>query len=262
MRNASGRDDLRYLIVDVEHVRYLTGFSGSNALLAIDPDSAWFVTDPRYALQSRREVDSANVLIAPSGTPLLDQLLSGPTKPSAPAPIGFAPESLSVADFDHLLCLMPSGAAPIALPGMVGAVKAIKEPVEIHAIRAACRLADEGCRFLVERLRPGVSERTVAWELECFLRTHGALRLAFDTIVASGPNSAIVHARASDRVIGSSGSAEFLLVDFGCVVDGYCSDITRTFVVGGSPDARMRDMFAAVEEARSAAAAIVGPGVP
>lgn len=249
------------MVVDIDHIRYLTGFTGSNAVLAIDSGEAFFVTDQRYALQAPREVECASILISPSGTPLLDRLLSGPAAPVAPRDLAFPPESLTVADFDHLISLLPARTTPIALPGIVAQVKAIKEPVEVAAIRAACRLADDGCAFLAEHIRAGVTERCVAWELECFLRTRGARRLAFDTIVASGPNAAIVHARAGERTIGCSGSAEFVLVDFGCEVDGYCSDITRTFVVGGTPDERMCDMYSAVEEARAAAVALAAPGV-
>jgi Xaa-Pro aminopeptidase len=107
-----------------------------------------------------------------------------------------------------------------------------------------------------------MTERELAWEMEVFMRTHGASKLGFESIVGSGPNSALIHGRPSDRRLGESGQPEFLLCDFGCEVDGYNSDITRTFVIGGEPTAEQRKLYDAVLQAELAAIAAIKPGVP
>jgi Xaa-Pro aminopeptidase len=250
------------LVSYLPHVRYLTGFAGSNAALLLCGTGALLATDTRYVAQAALQCPDLPVVVVPSGSGLLDALVE-----QSRHALGWIFDKmcvegahLSLDSADQLREILPRSTTFASVNGVVEAIKAVKEPAEIAAIREACRLADAACALLPEWIRPGRSERDVAWDLEAWLRTHGASKLGFDTIVASGPRSAMIHGRASERVIGSSGGPEFVLVDFGCELDGYHSDITRTFVVGGDPDERMLQMYRAVQDAQRQAVDAVGPG--
>jgi Xaa-Pro aminopeptidase len=132
-----------------------------------------------------------------------------------------------------------------------------KSPDEIDAIARACALTDRCFAHLVEWIRPGVTEREVAWELEGYFRANGAEGLAFDTIVLAGPRAAMPHGRPSDATVEPG---NVLLIDFGCIVDGYRSDMTRTLFVGDVPD-EIRGYHDAVREAQAAAIAALAVGV-
>jgi len=252
------------LVSKLDHVRYLTGFTGSNAALLIGRNRILLATDSRYSSQVRAECPDLPAVLVPAGNTLPGALFENARNVHGWAwdSVGVEGAHITLDAFDLLRESLPSETRIRSFNGAVEAVKAIKEPVEIDAIREACRLADAACEKLLEYVRPGRRESDVAWDLEVWLQTHGARKLGFETIVASGPRSAVVHGRASGRVIGSSGKPEFVLIDFGCELDGYCSDITRTFVVGGEPDMEQRGMYEAVREAEAAAVLAVGPGVP
>jgi Xaa-Pro aminopeptidase len=132
-----------------------------------------------------------------------------------------------------------------------------KTPEEAAAIGRACVLADAALEHLVGAIRPGMTERAVAWELEGFFRANGAEGLAFDTIVLAGPRAAMPHGRPSDATVEPG---NVLLIDYGCIVDGYRSDTTRTLFVGEVPD-DIRGWHDAVREAQAAAIAALRPGV-
>jgi Xaa-Pro aminopeptidase len=135
---------------------------------------------------------------------------------------------------------------PQATKGLVERPRMKKSPEEVSAIRAAAVLAEESLAELLPTVRVGETEFAIASRLEAALRRRGSEWHPFPTIVASGPRSALPHARTSSRVVAKG---EFLLIDFGAQVDGYCSDITRTFVVGGTPDQKQRAVYDAVAEA-------------
>jgi Xaa-Pro aminopeptidase len=133
--------------------------------------------------------------------------------------------------------------------GMVEQLRAIKDEGELALIRRAVELSDAAFAHIVQWLRPGVTEKAVAWELEVFMRTHGADDIAFDLIVGFGPNGAMAHAEPSDRPIQEG---EPIVLDLGARVDGYCSDLTRTLCLG-EPDEMLRRIHATVLEAQEAA---------
>jgi Xaa-Pro aminopeptidase len=145
-----------------------------------------------------------------------------------------------------------------AFDQLVEEQRRIKEPAEVDAIGRAAALADRALDAVLGIIRPGIREVDVALEIESFMRKGGSEGLAFDSIVASGPNSSKPHAGVTDRVIGTG---ELLTMDFGARVDGYCSDMTRTVVIGTAND-RQREVYAAVLEANLAALAAVKPGLP
>ena len=254
------------VVTHLENIAYLTGFTGSNALLFLTQSEAVFLTDGRYAIQSATEVPGFERVILPQGTEMAKAAAEQITKRHLPN-AGFEAAHLSVKAFDILRAAVDgengAGKSVALVPksGMVEAVRAVKDADEIARLRAAVALGDRGFDYLRGLAKPGMTEKQLAWQLEIFLRESGATRLSFDSIVGSGANSALIHGRPSNRVIGSSGAAEFLLLDFGAELDGYCSDLTRTVVIGGEPTARHRAVYDSVVRAQAAAIATIRPGV-
>jgi Xaa-Pro aminopeptidase len=230
------------VVQSLPNIRYLTGFTGSAGLCMVRREGTILVTDFRYATQApqesatvaRVEIDQVNVWDR-----MLRLLGAGPSDP-----IGFEAHIATVSDVERLSAGFK--VRPQATKGMVEKPRMRKAPEEIAAIRAAAALAEEALAELLPTVRAGESEFEVAARLEGGLRRRGSEWHPFPTIVASGPRSALPHARTSERTIGAG---EFLLIDYGAQVAGYCSDITRTFVVGGTPDEKQRVVYDAVAEA-------------
>jgi Xaa-Pro aminopeptidase len=162
--------------------------------------------------------------------------------------IGFESAAVSVDQF-QTWTRANANVTWVATKDVVESIRIVKDESEVSAIRAAAALADSGFDYLCGVLKPGMTEREAAWELEVYLRTHGVEALAFETIVASGPNGAMAHHRAGDRVIQHG---EPIVVDFGCVVDGYCSDMTRTISLGRA-DAKYDEVYEVVRRAQQSA---------
>jgi len=255
------------IVSHMENVRYLTGFSGSNGLVVLTKNKALFYTDGRYGTQAAREVPGFERIVLPAGSILL--IAAGEwlrdNHGTGIDCIGFEADHIPYSAYLTLeQTLDPDDRAQQAVfarSGDVEAIRAIKDASEIAKIQAACQLADACFEHLCGFIKPGMTEAQVAWELESYFRTHGAQKLSFDPIVGSGPNAALIHGRAGERMLGSSGGPEFVLMDFGCVLNGYCSDITRTVVIGGEPTEKMRHIYDSVRAAQLAALAAIKPGV-
>ncbi len=270
---AEGIDAL--LVTDLVNVRYLTGFTGSNAALLLvaaddeeperahghtdaptdDPDPRTrFCTDGRYTTQSDDQVPDLPRLIARACDVAL---LRG-----APAgSVGFEARSLTVAAYDVLQAVARERNRAVSLRttlDVVEAARAVKDDTEIAALRRACAVADQALADLLaaEGLRPGRTEREVGLELDQRMRELGAEDPAFETIVAAGANSAIPHHRPTGTVLATG---DLVKLDFGATVDGYHSDMTRTYVLG-KPQAWQREIYDLVHAAQAAgrAACVVG----
>ena len=224
------------------NIRYLTGFTGSAGLLLVSQDRVVLITDLRYAVQAPAETSgAAEVALEKSNLweRLRRTLESGPR-----LRLGFERERLTVRDADRLSRL--ALADPVPTTDVVETLRAVKDSGEVEAIRAAAALAHAALGEVLPTIRVGQTEREVAAGLEYALRIRGSEWHPFQTIVASGPRTALPHARASERAIGKG---ELLLIDFGAQLYGYCSDITRTVVVGAPADARQREIHGIVEAA-------------
>lgn len=235
------------LISSLPNIRYLTGFSGSNALLFVSARDVWLITDFRYQVQAAEESgDVASVRIETSS------LWTGLWNLLAPTPgqqaLGFESAQIVHRDFQRLL---EQGDRYHWRPTteLVESLRQQKDAEEVSLIRTAGAMAMEALRETLETLRPGVTELEVCGTLERALRRAGSDAHPFPPIIASGPRSALPHARASDRAIAPG---EFLLLDFGASTGGYCSDVTRTVVVGRA-DERQRATYDAVREANEVA---------
>ena len=241
------------LVTDLINIRYLTGFTGSNAAVLIraggDAEST-FCTDGRYEVQSATEVpDLPRVIDRPCDLALLR---------SAAGRIGFEALAVSVAAHGRQM----GAAAPLVdlvpTTELVEQLRAVKDPGEIDALRTACAVADRALAELIEfgGIRAGQTERQVGLDLDERMRRLGASDPAFETIVAAGENSAIPHHRPTSRPLRVG---DLLKIDFGAALGGYHSDMTRTFVLGRPADWQ-REIYAVVAAAQLAGrrAAVVG----
>ena len=234
------------LVTHLPNIRYLTGFSGSAALLLMRPASTTLITDFRYGVQAPAEAGDAAV-VEIDQTSVWDRLgrLLGATPAGS---LGIESQAITVRDAERVAALSRSRLVPTS--DLVERLRAAKSPEEVGAIRAATALAQAALADVLPTVRAGQTERQVGAALEAALRRHGSEWHPFPTIVASGPRAALPHAGTSARVIQAG---EWLLLDFGAQVDGYCADLTRTVVVGARADERQRTIYELVRAAQQRA---------
>ena len=242
------------LVSHPPNVRYLTGFSGSTSMLLALRDEMVLVVDPRYAVQAPAETTgAARVEIAPRS---LWEGLGLTVSAIRPETLGFEADHATVREAERIAKL--GAARTRGTDGLVEGLRVSKDEGEVDAIRRAASLAHDALLAILPSIAPGQTELAVASRLEAALRDRGSEWHPFQTIVASGPRSALPHARAADRVIERG---DLLLIDFGATLDGYCSDLTRTFVVGRAPDDRQRAAYDAVRAAQQAAISGIRAGM-
>ncbi|MHB8733731.1 MAG: M24 family metallopeptidase [Terriglobales bacterium] len=260
LRERLAQERVRGLVVShLPNVRYLTGFSGSNGLLWVSPNAVRLWTDSRYREQVASEVAGVGVSIPPQGTlwEALGQHLRRHTARRAGtriARVAVESDHITLAEWERLRASVP-GLQPSR--SWVEELRAIKEPEEIAAIRAAVELGSSVFEAALEKIRPGMRETEVAGLIEFGLRQAGGEGVAFETLVASGRRGARVHARASSKPVENK---DFVILDYGVKLAGYMSDMTRTVCVG-RPSQLGRDRYRAVLDAQLAAIAAVRPGV-
>jgi Xaa-Pro aminopeptidase len=242
------------LLTSLPNIRYITGFSGTSALALVTPKDATLITDFRYQTQASAEVgDLTRLVIEPQSlwTGLWRTLPTG-----APAIIGFESHHLVHRDFQRLL---EQGARWQWRPtlDLVERLRERKDQDELALIARAARIADIALERAICEIRAGMSELEIAGVLEHALRDGGSEGFPFPTIVASGERTALPHARSSERVVQHG---DFLLIDFGAVVGGYCADVTRTFVLGAATD-EQREIHGIVREANERASRAIRAGM-
>ena len=235
-----------FYVSNLTNVRYLCGFTGSNGSLLVGAGGAWFLTDGRYRAQAPQEVQGAEIEVY-SLPDQLGQALKRLQATLGATRIGFEADHVSVAAAERLAAQFP-GCELVATSGVVEALRRVKEPEELERIRRAAELADDGITYILSRVRPGISERELAIDLESHMRYQGAEAVSFPSIVAAAERSALPHAHPTGRQVEAG---RFLLFDLGCVFEGYCSDLTRTVVVGHA-DARHREIYSLVAAAQQA----------
>lgn len=237
-------------------VRYLTGFSGSSGALFCPPAAApVLITDFRYEEQAADQVDSAvRVHITRDG---LVAALGELVRDAGASRIGFDPVHLTVAEYRKLKEAVPD-ADWVPTPGVVAAMRAVKSEDEVALIELAIRVAETALERFIGTVdwRAGLTELEITARLELELRHAGSERLPFDVIIASGPRTSLPHAGPGARV---PREGDLLLVDWGATVDGYCSDLTRTFVIGAASDWQL-ELHARVLAAQRAAVEAIAEG--
>ena len=240
------------LVTDLVNIRYLTGFTGTNALAVVGPHTRRFITDFRYVERARAEVDGFERERAPQE--FAEALKGG--WPEGEVRLGFEDQHMSVRQHRRLRELLPERIELVPAGGLVEAERARKEPAEVEAIRAAAALADEIYAWVLERGVVGRTEREVARALEEEMRRRGATDPSFPSIVASGEHGALPHAEPRDVEIPAG---VLVTLDLGCRLDGYCSDCTRTWATGDLAD-DLLEIYDLVLRAQQAALDAVRPG--
>ncbi|WP_459546986.1 M24 family metallopeptidase [Nocardia sp. X0981] len=250
------------LVTDLVNIRYLTGFTGSNAALLVHSwdtapaeDRTVIATDGRYDTQVAAQVPDLRAEIARAVTRRVVEL-AGEWKFGR---LGYESHIVTVDQY-RSLSELGTGLDLVATPGLVEQLRMVKDEYEIDRLRAACAVGDEALAALLAAgaLRPGRTERQVARDLEWAMFERGASGVAFETIVAAGANSAVPHHRPTGAVLAPG---DFVKIDFGAVVDGYHSDMTRTFVLGEPADWQ-REVYDLVRAAQRAGCEALRPGVP
>lgn len=246
------------LVTDLINVRYLSGFSGSNGALLVfaDDREAVLATDGRYRTQAAQQSPDLEVAIERA----LGRYLSGRAGQDGVRKLGYESNVVTVDGFDALSNALDGHHTELVrAAGTVEALREVKDAGELALLRLACEAADAALADLVEHggLRPGRTERQVARELESLMLDHGADTISFETIVAAGPNSAIPHHRPTDAELAPG---DFVKIDFGALVAGYHSDMTRTFVLGSAADWQL-EIYDLVATAQRAGREALRPGV-
>jgi len=255
--DGAGLDAL--LVTSRPNIRYLTGFSGSAGVAVATRGDLLLVTDFRYAEQAQAEA-GAVARVEIEGASVWDRLFKELPSLGPLTTVGYEAHAVTVRDAERFA---PGGAGKAwrwkPAGELVERLRARKDPAEIAAIRAAARLAGDAWRATIAAVRPGQTELEIAGLLEGALRRCGSEAHPFPAIVASGPRSALPHAQTSRRVVAAG---EWLLIDFGAEVDGYCADITRTVVVGARATEAQRALYELVAAAQRRAREGVRAGMP
>jgi Xaa-Pro aminopeptidase len=260
------------VVSHLPNIRYLTGFVGTAGLAVVTPAHCVLVVDFRYQIVARNLVAAspalASVLTVVVAAGSYDETLADVLRTNGSRRIGIEASSMAVSRFNRLSAAL-AGSAPTPLRGpdgcpalvpterLVESERVVKDDVEIATLTEAGRRLGGAVAEATSLARAGRSEIEVASDLDALLRRVGFERPAFETIVASGPNSALPHARPGPRVLHEG---DAVVLDFGGVYDGYCVDLTRTVEIGEAGD-DFRRLFAAVTAAHRAAIAAVRPGV-
>jgi Xaa-Pro aminopeptidase len=242
------------MVTSLVNIRYLTGYTGSNGLVLVGPDTRVFLTDFRYVEQSAAEVDPSydrQIAVQDLVDVLPDALPPGPVR------LGFEDAHMSVRTHTRLRERVPEGVELVAGGDSVESLRVVKEPSEIQRIAEATKLADAALRRIMEQGLAGRTEVDVATALERAMHDLGAQRPSFDSIVAAGPHGALPHAQPRDVEIGRN---ELVVIDWGAELDGYCSDCTRTLATGELP-APAIEAYDLVREAQLAGLGAVRAGV-
>ncbi|BAX92156.1 M24 family metallopeptidase [Mycobacterium shigaense] len=254
---ASGLEAM--LVTDLINVRYLSGFTGSNGALLVFADDRGPVlaTDGRYRTQAAEQAPDLEVAIERA----VGRHLIGRAAEAGVGKLGFESNVVTVDGFDALnkeIAERKAATELVRAAGTVEALREVKDDGELALLRLACEKADAALSDLVERggLRPGRTERAVSRELESLMLDHGADAISFETIVAAGANSAIPHHRPTDAVLAHG---DLVKIDFGALVAGYHSDMTRTFVLGKAADWQL-EIYQLVSDAQRAGREALRPG--
>lgn len=244
------------LIVDPINRRYFTGMKSSSGYLLVFPEQSYFITDSRYIERSREVVRHCEVL--EQERDLYAQFREILHRHGAKS-IAVESHSMTLREYDRIRKALPDFEilGDASLSKAIYALRTVKSPEEIRKIKSAQALAEQALQELLQHLHAGMTEREVALELDFHMRRNGAEDLSFETIALTGAHSSMPHGVPDDRIIEKN---SFVLMDFGAVVDGYHSDMTRTVCVG-QPTAEMQEVYEIVRNAQDSARNSAKPGI-
>ncbi|MDA3901438.1 MAG: Xaa-Pro peptidase family protein [Spirochaetes bacterium] len=244
-----------YLLFDLKNILYLTGFKGSSGYLLVDRDNAWFITDSRYEEYARSLLNDSGIEFILQNRTFIDEVIN----------LSDQMRWKTIYVEDHSVTLENYNLLSDSLnPDIIGAgnvcrdLRVVKDDREIELLQKAAKLTDDCFEHLCTYIRPGITEWDVAVELEHFYRTHGSTGSSFSPIVASGANSSMPHYETSMQKKIAPGDT--LLIDMGCIYEGYNSDLTRTVFLGNVNE-KMQQIYSIVNQARQLAIDSVATGV-
>ncbi len=238
-----------HLITSPQNLYYFSGFTGGEGALFIDKENKVLLTDSRYTVQAKEEAKDFDILDT-AETPLSDFLKRFPKKI-----IGFEDGFVTFKEFLGLKKAAEEHAL-IPVSDKISAIRMLKDKNEIKLISTAASIADRAFSYILDKIKPGKTEREISLDLEYFMFKEGANGLSFETISASGVRSAMPHGVATDKVIEKG---DFLTLDFGCKYKGYCSDMTRTVVIGKATD-KQKEIYNTVLGAQKCALSEISAG--
>lgn len=235
-------EDEAAFISSYPNILYYSGFTSEDAYLLISHDRQLLVTDSRYTIQAREQAPDFEVIDIKTGFENIFDKIKEPH-------IGYEEAHMTVSEYRKMWKKLGSKKEFIELQKTINEPRRIKDAAEIEKIAEAEKIGDMAFEHILPLIKAGRTEREIALELEFFMKRQGASALSFDTIAASGKRSAMPHGTASEKVIENG---DFLTLDFGCVFEGYCSDMTRTVVVGKANE-RQKEIYDIVLKAQKAA---------
>lgn len=234
--------------------RYISGFTGSSAYLYISPSRQILLTDFRYITQATAQCPDFQVVDYRKAG--LIETLEEYLKADEVKNCGFEGNQMTFAEYRLFVEKLP-WIEWKTIGNAVEELRMIKTPEELALLRQASKIGDDAFTHMLNYIKPGMSEKQIALELEFTMRKLGAEGLSFDSIIASGVNGALPHARPSDKLIQTG---ELLTMDFGCIYQGYCSDMTRTVAIGEVSD-KLKEIYEVVYRAHMESLAALRPGV-
>ncbi|MCK9364495.1 MAG: Xaa-Pro peptidase family protein [Syntrophales bacterium] len=240
------------IILDESNIRYLTGFTGGDGALLLGPVWMTLLVDGRYITQAGLETKNLEISEFKNRT----EVISAVFQERGASCIGFESSAVSYGEYLRLRDSLPQATLQ-PLGSSLDLLRAVKDDAEVGEIKKAIRVAEKALTDVISLIKPGVTEAELAVELEYRMRRGGAERMSFETIVATGPDAALPHAAPGKRRIADG---DFVLIDYGAVVNGYHSDETRTFCVG-SPSPKQREAYQFVMEAHDRALGAIRAGV-
>jgi len=240
-----------FLVTDITNIHYLSGFSGSSAFLFITGKEHFFTTDFRYRDQSEQEVEGWDIVIE-RGNRI--QTIQNLCKKTGIKNLGFE----SSVSYEFYTQLSHKTFRITATDHLIERLRTIKNEVEIHAIKKAVKRAEEAFLEVKPFIREGAHERAIALRLGEQLRKKGCRNIPFEIIVASGSHSALPHARPTEKKLQKG---DLVIIDWGGEADGYCSDMTRTFLIRGQNIGKQKEIYQIVSGANRKAISSVIPGI-
>lgn len=235
-------DDEAVIVSGYPNIFYYSGFTSGDAYLIISHDKQMLITDSRYTIQAKEQAADFEIYDIKSGFENIFKKLSETR-------IGYEEDKMTVGEYKKIWRKLAPYQDYIRLQKTADTPRRIKDADEIKKIAEAEKIGDMAFEYILPRIKAGRTEREIALELEFFMKKQGASALSFDTIAASGKRSAMPHGAASGKVLQKG---DFLTLDFGCVFEGYCSDMTRTVVLG-EPSEKQKEIYNIVLSAQKAA---------
>jgi Xaa-Pro aminopeptidase len=245
--------DIKALLVnDLINIKYLTGFTGTSAILLVTLDKGFLFTDFRYIEQAQKQAKSVEIVeVKKKAFTDIGKLLDS----EGIDHLGFDPDKLTYGRYMELKNTIKQRLNPIK--GVIEELRMVKQNEELALMRKAAKISDKAFEYILPKIRPGIKERKLALDMEFFMKENGAEALSFETIIASGERSAMPHGTASERKLKKN---DLVVMDFGCVYKGYCSDMTRTVVVG-NPSHKQKKIYEIVLNAQENALSNLRAGI-